>query len=125
MRAPLVADLEAVLRRHGLDRERISLRITGCPNGCARSYGGDIGLVGRVPGAYAVFVGGDFAGTRLSFKLLERVPQDRVADRAGAAAGGLRGTAAAGRGVRGFLPPAGAGGGACSGRGGAGQRRLT
>ena len=79
VRAPLVADLEAVLRRHGLDRERISLRITGCPNGCARSYGGDIGLVGRVPGAYAVFVGGDFAGTRLSFKLLERVAQDRVA----------------------------------------------
>ncbi len=79
VRAPLVADLEAVLRRHGLARERISLRITGCPNGCARSYGGDIGLVGRVPGAYAVFVGGDFEGTRLSYKLLERVPQDRVA----------------------------------------------
>jgi sulfite reductase (ferredoxin) len=78
-RAPLVADLEAALRRHGLARERISLRITGCPNGCARSYGGDIGLVGRVPGAYAVFVGGDFAGTRLSYKLLERVAQERVA----------------------------------------------
>ncbi len=79
VRAPLVADFEAVLRRHGLERERISLRITGCPNGCARSYGGDIGLVGRVPGAYAVFVGGDFEGTRLSYKLLERVPQERVA----------------------------------------------
>jgi sulfite reductase (ferredoxin) len=79
VRAPLVADIEAVLRRHGLAGERISLRITGCPNGCARSYGGDIGLVGRVPGAYAVFVGGDFAGTRLSFKLLERVAQERVA----------------------------------------------
>lgn len=79
VRAPLVADIEAVLRRHGLERERISLRITGCPNGCARSYGGDIGLVGRVPGAYAVFVGGDFEGARLSFKLLERVAQERVA----------------------------------------------
>ena len=79
VRAPLVADLEAALRRHGLAGERISLRITGCPNGCARSYGGDIGLVGRLPGAYAVFVGGDFAGTRLSFKLLERVAQERVA----------------------------------------------
>ena len=79
VRAKLVVDIEAVLRRHGLERERISLRITGCPNGCARSYGGDIGLVGRVPGAYAVFVGGDFEGTRLSFKLLERVPQERVA----------------------------------------------
>jgi sulfite reductase (ferredoxin) len=78
VRAPVVADIEAALRRHRLERERISLRITGCPNGCARSYGGDIGLVGRVPGAYAVFVGGDFEGARLSFKLLERVPQERV-----------------------------------------------
>ena len=79
VRDALVADLETVLRRHGLAGERISLRITGCPNGCARSYGGDIGLVGRVPGAYAVFVGGDFAGTRLSFRLLERVPQADIA----------------------------------------------
>ena len=78
VRAPLLADIEAVLGRHGLLRERISLRVTGCPNGCARSYGGDIGLVGRVPGAYAVFVGGDFEGTRLSFKLLERVPEARI-----------------------------------------------
>ncbi len=75
VRAPIVAALETALTRHGLAQERISLRITGCPNGCARSYAGDIGLVGRVPGAYAIYVGGDFAGTRLSFKLLERVKQ--------------------------------------------------
>ena len=70
---PIVEVIDASLRRHGLENERISLRITGCPNGCARSYTGDIGLVGRVPGSYAIFVGGDFEGTRLSFKLLERV----------------------------------------------------
>jgi sulfite reductase (ferredoxin) len=80
VRGPLVAAFEDVLRRHGVENERISLRITGCPNGCARSYAGDIGLVGRVPGSYAVFLGGDFEGTRLSFKLLERVPQDKLAD---------------------------------------------
>ena len=74
VREPIVADVEAALSRHGLAGERISLRITGCPNGCVRPYGGDIGLVGRVPGQYAIFVGGDFEGTRLSFKLLERVP---------------------------------------------------
>ena len=73
VRDPVVADVEAALARHGLAGERISLRMTGCPNGCVRPYGGDIGLVGRVPGQYAVFVGGDFEGTRLSFKLLERV----------------------------------------------------
>ena len=78
VRDVLVADLEAVLRRYDLENERISYRITGCPNGCARSYTGDIGLVGRVPGAYAIYVGGDFAGTRLSFKLAERVKQDDI-----------------------------------------------
>jgi sulfite reductase (ferredoxin) len=74
VRAPITAAVEAALARHGLLGERISLRITGYPNGCARPYGGDIGLVGRVPGQFAIFVGGDFEGTRLSFKLHERVP---------------------------------------------------
>ncbi len=73
VRDPVVSDVEAALARHGMDGERISLRMTGCPNGCVRPYSGDIGLVGRVPGEYAIFVGGDFEGTRLSFKLRERV----------------------------------------------------
>jgi len=79
VRQPLVEAIEAALGRHGLIEERISLRVTGCPNGCTRPYSGDIGLVGRVPGKFAVFVGGDFAGTRLSFKLHERVAQDQLA----------------------------------------------
>ncbi len=73
VRGDLVAQVEAGLRAHGLADERISLRITGCPNGCVRTYAGDIGIVGRVPGSYAIYVGGDFAGTRLSFRLHERV----------------------------------------------------
>src|SRR3712207_3537919 len=60
VRAPIVAQIEAALARHGLGGERVSLRITGCPNGCARPYSGDIGLVGRVPGKFAIFIGGDF-----------------------------------------------------------------
>ena len=78
VRGALVAEVELALARHGLAQERISLRITGCPNGCARSYTGDIGLVGRVPGSYAIYVGGDFAGTRLSYRLLDRVPESRI-----------------------------------------------
>lgn len=80
VRAPIVAQVEAALARHGLAGERISLRITGCPNGCARPYQGDIGLVGRVPGHYAIFLGGDFAGTRLSFPFLERIPEARIGE---------------------------------------------
>ncbi|MEO3470416.1 NADPH-dependent assimilatory sulfite reductase hemoprotein subunit [Roseomonas sp. CAU 1739] len=77
--APIVADVEAALTRHGLAGERISLRLTGCPNGCARPYAGDIGVVGRAPGLYTLFVGGDFEGTRLSFALADKVPQARIA----------------------------------------------
>ncbi len=78
VRAPILAQVEAALARHGLAGERISLRITGCPNGCARPYQGDVGLVGRVPGHYAIFLGGDFAGTRLSTPVFERVPEAAI-----------------------------------------------
>lgn len=74
----LIDRIEAALARHGLDQERLSIRMTGCPNGCARPYAGDIGLVGRVPGYYAIYVGGDFEGTRLNAKLFDRVAFDDV-----------------------------------------------
>lgn len=79
VRAPIVAAIEGALAAHGLAGERLSVRITGCPNGCARPYAGDIGLVGRMPGFFALYVGGDFEGTRLSFKLHDKLPQDGVA----------------------------------------------
>ena len=78
VRAPFVEAMDAALARHGLSDRRMSFRITGCPNGCVRTYTGDIGLVGRTPGTYAIYVGGDFAGTRLSFRLLDRVKQAEV-----------------------------------------------
>ncbi len=66
VRDDIVFAIEERLARYGLERERLSIRITGCPNGCARPYTGDIGIVGRMPGYYALFVGGDFEGTRLN-----------------------------------------------------------
>lgn len=79
VREPMVAAIETALRIHGLEGERISVRITGCPNGCARPYAGDIGIVGRMPGFYALYVGGDFEGTRLSFKLADKVAEADIA----------------------------------------------
>jgi len=79
VQAPMLDEIEAALTRHGLEGERLSVRITGCPNGCARPYVGDIGIVGRMPGFYALFVGGDFAGTRLNFLLLDRVAEGQIA----------------------------------------------
>jgi sulfite reductase (ferredoxin) len=78
MHAEMVDGFDALLKKHGMADRRISVRITGCPNGCARTYAGDIGIVGRMPGFYALFVGGDFEGTRLNFKLLEKVPHEAV-----------------------------------------------
>jgi sulfite reductase (ferredoxin) len=78
MHGEIVGGIDALLAKHGLSDRRVSVRITGCPNGCARTYAGDIGIVGRMPGFYAIFVGGDFEGTRLNFKLLEKVPHAAV-----------------------------------------------
>jgi sulfite reductase (ferredoxin) len=78
VRDNLVGEVEAALARQGLAGERLSLRITGCPNGCARSYTGDIGIVGRTANDYALFVGGDFEGTRLSFRLIDRIPLAQI-----------------------------------------------
>jgi sulfite reductase (ferredoxin) len=80
VRDDIVAAIEARLRVYRLERERLSIRITGCPNGCARPYTGDIGIVGRMPGFYALFVGGDFEGTRLNTLLADKVPLHGIAE---------------------------------------------
>ena len=76
----IVGAIAARLRRWGLENERLSVRITGCPNGCARPYSGDIGIVGRVPGFYSLYVGGDFEGTRLNEVIADRLDIAGIAD---------------------------------------------
>ena len=56
---------EAVLDENGLRHDAISIRITGCPNGCARPYLGEIGFVGKAPNKYALYLGARYDGTRL------------------------------------------------------------
>ncbi len=58
--------IDAILRELKLEKEPILIRMTGCPNGCARPYNADIGFVGRAPGKYAMFVGGSIRGDRLA-----------------------------------------------------------
>jgi sulfite reductase (ferredoxin) len=76
----LIGDIVARMARWGVKDERLSIRITGCPNGCARPYSGDIGIVGRIPGFYSIYVGGDFEGTRLNEVVAERIRLGEVAD---------------------------------------------
>ncbi len=63
----VVTEIEHDLALLGLRGERLSIRMTGCPNGCARPFMGDIGFVGRSKGIYDVFVGGDWNNTRLNW----------------------------------------------------------
>jgi len=58
--------IEKLLAEVGLAGEEIIIRSTGCPNGCARPYMAEIGFVGKAPGRYQVWLGGDVSGTRLN-----------------------------------------------------------
>ena len=73
VRDELVNNIDQILLKHNLQNEKFSIRIAGCPNGCSRPYAGDVGIVGRAPNLYTLFTGGDFKGTRLSKKILDKV----------------------------------------------------
>ena len=62
----LVDDVDQVLQQAGLRDESIAIRATGCPNGCGRPYLGEIGLVGKAPGKYNLYLGAAINGTRLN-----------------------------------------------------------
>lgn len=62
----LLTRIEPLLQQHGLGDEDIIIRMTGCPNGCARPYAAEIGLIGTGPGRYNLHIGGDRQGLRLN-----------------------------------------------------------
>ena len=62
----LISKIEPLLKKNGLQEEDIILRMTGCPNGCARSYIAEIGFIGTALGKYNLQLGGDHAGMRLN-----------------------------------------------------------
>jgi sulfite reductase (NADPH) hemoprotein beta-component len=62
----LVTALEQRLAAHSLDEDDIVIRMSGCPNGCSRPYLAEIGLVGKNPGRYNLYLGAAFDGSRLS-----------------------------------------------------------
>jgi sulfite reductase (ferredoxin) len=74
-------DIEKVLGQHGLLDEQIAIHMTGCPNGCARPYAPDIGLVGKAKNKYTIYLGGNVNCSRLGFIWQDMVPQEEVASR--------------------------------------------
>ena len=72
----VVDELEDELRHLGLDERRFTVRMTGCPNGCARPYTADIAFVGRSLNKYVVYLGGNIEGTRLAEPYADLVHRD-------------------------------------------------
>lgn len=72
----ILTTIEKELAARGLQDERLTIRMTGCPNGCARPYTADLAFVGRKPEVYDIFLGGRIEGTRLAELYLENVAVD-------------------------------------------------
>lgn len=74
----LISKIEPLLEKHGLQQENIVMRMTGCPNGCARPYAAEIGLVGTGPGRYNLHIGGDNEGERLNKLYKENLEENEI-----------------------------------------------
>ncbi len=75
VKLPIQDAIQKSMNDAGIGKERIRISLAGCPNGCSRPYVGDIGIVGRMPGHYVLFIGGDFEGTRLNTQIFDKVPE--------------------------------------------------
>jgi sulfite reductase (NADPH) hemoprotein beta-component len=74
----IMTGIEALLMEMGLEDEEIVIRMTGCPNGCARPYLAELGFVGKAPGKYQVYLGGNLGGTRLNRLYKEAVKTEEI-----------------------------------------------
>jgi sulfite reductase (ferredoxin) len=78
---PDVTDLlDDLLEQRGLSQVRVETRITGCPNGCARPYVAELGIVARTKSAYDLWLGGNTPGTRLAHQVIDSVPLAKLGD---------------------------------------------
>ncbi|MDZ7827947.1 MAG: assimilatory sulfite reductase (NADPH) hemoprotein subunit [Halofilum sp. (in: g-proteobacteria)] len=74
----LVDKLEGMMEANGLRDDAIIVRMTGCPNGCARPYLGEIGFVGKAPGKYNLYLGAGFHGQRLNKLYRENIGEEQI-----------------------------------------------
>ena len=76
----LITRLDEVVGACGLADTPITMRMTGCPNGCARPYIAEIGLVGKAPGKYNLYLGAGFHGQRLGKLYRENIGEDAIVE---------------------------------------------
>jgi sulfite reductase (NADPH) hemoprotein beta-component len=75
----LLTQIEDLLAELGLQNEELIIRMTGCPNGCARPYMAEVALVGKGPNRYQLYLGGNEASTRLNWLYRDLVKAERIA----------------------------------------------
>ena len=74
----LITELEALQHQHGIADRGIMVRMTGCPNGCARPFMAEVGFVGKAPGRYNMYLGGHKNGTRLNQLFRENIDEAEI-----------------------------------------------
>lgn len=74
----LMDKIEALQHKHYIAEQPIVVRMTGCPNGCARPFAAEIGLVGKAPGRYNLYLGASFEGTRLNKMYRENIQEAEI-----------------------------------------------
>ncbi|UXU85151.1 assimilatory sulfite reductase (NADPH) hemoprotein subunit [Mammaliicoccus sciuri] len=74
----LINKIEGLLDEAGLNEEEITIRMTGCPNGCARPALAEIAFIGKAPGKYNMYLGGGFTGNRLNKLFKENIGEDEI-----------------------------------------------
>jgi sulfite reductase (NADPH) hemoprotein beta-component len=74
----LITKLEGIVDQNGLSDQPIVVRMTGCPNGCARPFLAEIAFVGKGPGKYNLLLGGDGKGTRLNKLYRENIGEEEI-----------------------------------------------
>jgi sulfite reductase (NADPH) hemoprotein beta-component len=74
----LIDKIDEIVDLHGLRDEEITIRMTGCPNGCARHTLGEIAFIGKAPGKYNMYLGASFDGSRLSKMYRENIGEEEI-----------------------------------------------
>ena len=74
----LVDDVEGILAKHNVADDHVILRVTGCPNGCGRAMLAEVGLVGKGPGKYQMYLGGNIGGTRIPKLYKDNIDEQTV-----------------------------------------------
>ncbi len=74
----LIDKIDDLQKKHGISEQSINIRMTGCPNGCARPYNAEIGFVGRAPGTYNLYLGGNPVGDRINVLYKEMLKEGDI-----------------------------------------------